>query len=119
MRKRSDSKFRVVDANGEDVGDNRIENFNDMVSLYGYIFGGDEKPYTLYDKNGEPVNKKLDIDVIGNEEYLAVFSQKIYNKKQVAALVDIIGNSASFGGAEGVPWSATARLPRLCCPKWA
>lgn len=103
VRKRSDSKFRVVDANGEDVGDNRIENFNDMVSLYGYIFGGDEKPYKLYDKNGEPVNKKLDIDVIGNEEYLAVFSQKIYNKKQVAALVDIIGNSASFGGAEGVP----------------
>lgn len=103
VRKRSDSKFRVVDANGEDVGDNRIENFNDMVSLCGYIFGGDEKPYTLYDKNGEPVNKKLDIDVIGNEEYLAVFSQKIYNKKQVAALVDIIGNSASFGGAEGVP----------------
>lgn len=103
VRKRSDSKFRVVDANGEDVGDNRIENFNDMVSLYGYIFGGDEKPYTLYDKNGEPVNKKLDIDVIGNEEYLAVFSQKIYNKKQVAALADIIGNGASFGGAEGVP----------------
>ena len=103
VRKRSDSKFRVVDANGEDVGDNRIENFNDMVSLYGYIFGGDEKPYKLYDKNGEPVNKKLDIDVIGNEEYLAVFSQKIYDKKQVAALVDIIGNSASFGGAEGVP----------------
>lgn len=103
VRKRSDSKFRVVDANGEDVGDNKIENFNDMVSLYGYIFGGDEKPYTLYDKNGEPVNKKLDIDVIGNEEYLAVFSQKIYNKKQVAALADIIGNGASFGGAEGVP----------------
>lgn len=47
--------------------------------------------------------QKLDIDVIGNEEYLAVFSQKIYNKKQVAALADIIGNGASFGGAEGVP----------------
>lgn len=103
VRKRSDSKYRVVDANGEDVGDNRIENFTDMVSIYGYIFGGDEKPYTLYDNNGEQINKKLDIDVIGSEQFLSVSSQKIYNKKQVATLADIIGNSASFGGTEGVP----------------
>lgn len=103
VRKRSDSKYRVVDANGEDVGDNRLENANDIVSLYGYIFGGDEKPYSLYDNNGEQINKKLDIDVIGSEQFISVTSQKIYNKKQVAALADIIGNGASFGGTEGVP----------------
>lgn len=103
VRKRSDSKCRVVDANGEDVGDNRLEYSNEILWLYGYIFGGDEKPYTIYDRNGELVNKKLEINQINDEQFISVSSQKIYNKKQVAALADIIGNGASFGGAEGVP----------------
>ncbi len=103
VRKRSDSKYRIVDANGEDIGDDTIEHFNDVVSLYGFIFGGDEKPYALYDRNGNPINKKLDIDRITYDQYTTVTSQKIYNKKQVAALADIIGSGAMFGGAEGVP----------------
>lgn len=118
VRKHSDSKFRVVDADGEDVGDNRFENAKDIVSLYGFIFGGDEKPYSLYDKNGEQVNKRLDIDAISNEQFMFVSSQKIYNKKQVSALVNIIGNGASFGGAEGVPSisngeTASTLLPQM------
>ncbi len=103
VRKHSNSKYRVVDADGEDVGDKRFEYSNEILWLYGYIFGGDEKPYTIYDRNGELVNKKLGINQINDEQFLSVSSQKVYNKKQVAALADIIGNGASFGGAEGVP----------------
>ena len=104
VRKRSDGKYRVVDANGEDVGDDTFENLCDQnLPWYGYFLGGDEKPYTLYDKNGERVNKKLDIDDMRSDRYTGVLSQKIYNKKQVAALADVIGNGESFGGAEGVP----------------
>lgn len=103
VRKHSNSKYRVVDADGEDVGDNKLEYSNEILWLYGYIFGGDEKPYTIYDRNGELVNKKLELKDIADDRFLSVSSQKIYNKKQVAALADIIGNGASFGGAEGVP----------------
>ncbi len=103
VRKHSDSKCRVVDADGEDVGDNRLEYSNEIFWHYGYIYGGDEKPYTIYDRNGEIVNKKLDLNQIENDRFLSVTSQKIYNKKQVAALADIIGSGASFGGTEGVP----------------
>ncbi len=104
VRKRSDGKYRVVDANGEDVGDDTFESLEDETLLwYGYFLGGDEKPYTIYDKNGERINKKLDIDDIRSDRYTGVLSQKIYNKKQVAALVGIIGNGESFGGSEGVP----------------
>lgn len=103
VRKHSDSKYRIVDANGEDVGDTTFEKLDDTISLYGYILGGEEKPYSLYDRDGQIVDKKLDIDDIGYDRYSSVFSQKIYNKKQVAALADIIGNSDTFGGSEGVP----------------
>ena len=104
VRKKSGSKYRIVDADGEDIGETSFERIDEDFVLWGIsIIGKKDDVYKLYTPTGELIDKKIEISDTGFEAFDNVVSQKIYSKKQVSGLVDLIGNSDRFGGTNGVP----------------
>lgn len=76
VKKHSNSNYNIVNANGEDICSQDFKTVFTPLIRYGFIIGGDEKPFNLFDCNGKSVNVKLDIDCASDNRYKYILPQR-------------------------------------------
>lgn len=102
-RRSQDSKYIIVDENGEKVSDTRFA--YSTVLNFERVLATDEfdNPYQIYDCNGKLLNDYLEISICSNGDLSPIKSQKVYNKAFVIHSVDLIKHHSHFGDGYILP----------------